>query len=714
MKSKQKKFEIVNLIKLTIVLTTILIIAGLFPRGESLESEFKVGDIWSSRDLIAPLNFPILKYPEEYEKEIKEAENSVLPVFEIQDTIIKYTKETYSNINQEIKSLIQINNLRALSDTLKSRYSLILDSLEIMQLIHSKSKSFWDDLDLSVLTLIDYSYNTGLLDRLKSEIEKDSIYLRRKNKEKKVSKNDLLDRNDVKNFLIDSIYRNYAKGDVRLKILSIFFDKYLLPNILFNETETELAREQSRIKVSKNIGIVSANEKIVSRNQKITADIKRKLDSYKIFKLQQGDKDNALLQYIGKSLHVASLLLILGIYIFLFRKKVYNNLSRIIIISLILLLVSFIAYIPRRIDSTLPLEYLMLISSASMLITIIFDSRLGFYVTVIMSLIAGGIQGNDYSVTFINFIAGALAVYSVRDLKTHSQIFRSIFFIFAGYSISTIALGLERVSSIENIGLNLLFASFNSIISPVITYGLVYFFEKSFNITTDLILVELTNLNHPLLQELRNKAPGTFHHSINISMLAETAAQAIGANSILAKAGALYHDIGKIIEPNYFIENVRDEKSEHEDLDPIKSAQIILKHVEEGIYLARKYRLPQEIIDFIPMHHGTTQVQYFLNVAKKLKEKIDEDMFRYPGPKPNSKETAIVMLADASESIARSLEIINEETLNEALDELFRKRLFENQLDESNLTMKELKIIKVNFINTLLGIYHQRIEYPQL
>jgi putative nucleotidyltransferase with HDIG domain len=195
--------------------------------------------------------------------------------------------------------------------------------------------------------------------------------------------------------------------------------------------------------------------------------------------------------------------------------------------------------------------------------------------------------------------------------------------------------------------------------------------------------------------------------------MAESAAKAIGANTILTKVGALYHDIGKIVEPNYFIENIRDEKSEHEDLDPEQSAQIILNHVEEGIELAKKYNLPDEIINFIPEHHGTTQVQYFLTIAKKLGRKVDEDMFRYPGPKPKSKETAIVMLADAVESMSRNLEVVNESILDELIEDVIRKRFEEGQLNDSNLTLKDLTLIKQSFIQTLLGIYHQRIEYPE-
>lgn len=302
----------------------------------------------------------------------------------------------------------------------------------------------------------------------------------------------------------------------------------------------------------------------------------------------------------------------------------------------------------------------------------------------------------------------------MRDIKNRAQIFRSLIFILSGYIITIIAFGLERYSSLIDMGNEAIFAFVNSTISPVLTYGLLIFFERIFKVTTDLTLVELADFNHPLLQELKSKASGTFHHSVNMSILSESAAKVIGANTILTKVGALYHDVGKIVEPNYFIENLRDEKSEHEDLDPEQSAQIILNHVEEGIELARKYNLPEEVIDFIPMHHGTTHVQYFLSVAKQLGKKIDEDKFRYPGPKPQSKETGIVMLADAVESMCRNLETVNENTLNQLIDEVIRKRFLEGQLDDSNLTLKDLNLIKQSFVETLLGFYHQRIEYPEV
>lgn len=714
MKTKKKKIDYTKLIRLVVVFITVFIISLFYPRSEIIEREVKVGDIWTSKDLIAQFSFPVLKYPDEYEKELLEAEKSVLPIFEQNDTIPQFSLSSLEVFVDKAKIDFKlISNNPLLTDSILKFYSIQIDIQNFSKIWRQLNTEYFNSFEITARNFINYIYSTGYLNIPKDEIEKDSIFVRSKNQEKKYHKEIFFDSNDIENLILQISEQFQDLKEITFQLMKNFTGKYIFPNLIYNEGDTQLAIQQARYKVSRNIGIVLENERIVAKHQKITEEIKRKIDSYRKIRFEKGERTNYNLQFIGKFLHNASILILLGIYIYLFRKKIYNNTSKILIISIILILISFLAFVTSRIETDLPIEYLIFIPAASMLITIIFDSRLGFYVTIVTSLIIGGIRGNDYTIATANIIAGALAVYSVRDIKNRSQIFRSLIFIFSGYVVIILAFGLERYSTLEEIGNETIFALVNSIISPVLTYGLLIFFEKIFKVTTDLTLIELADFNHPLLQELRLKAPGTFHHSVNISILSEGAAKAIGANTILTKVGALYHDVGKIVEPNYFIENLRDEKSEHEDLNPEQSAQIILNHVEEGIELARKYNLPEEVIDFIPMHHGTTHVQYFLSVAKQLGKKIDEDKFRYPGPKPQSKETGIVMLADAVESISRNLEVTNENILSQLIDEIIRKRFFEGQLDETNLTLKDLTLIKQSFVETLLGIYHQRIEYPE-
>jgi cyclic-di-AMP phosphodiesterase PgpH len=350
-----------------------------------------------------------------------------------------------------------------------------------------------------------------------------------------------------------------------------------------------------------------------------------------------------------------------------------------------------------------------------MLLTIVFDSRVGFYSTVIMVLIAGALRGNDYTFTVTNLFAGALAVYTVRDIKNRSQIFRSFLYILTGYVITVLGFSFERFASWENILIELAFAGSNALISPVLTYGLLIFFERLFGITTDLTLLELSNFDKPLLRELSRKAPGTFNHSMTLGTLGETAAEKINANQLLTRVGAYYHDIGKTLVPQNFVENQLNNRNIHEDLSPEQSVKLIVQHVNDGIKLAEEHNLPKEIIDFIPMHHGTATMSFFYEKAKKLygEEKVNINDYKYPGPKPNTKETVIIMLADGCESAVRSIEEPDAIKVENVIDNIIKGRVTEGQLDESPITFSDIKKIKEAFISILLGQHHKRIKYPK-
>jgi putative nucleotidyltransferase with HDIG domain len=380
-----------------------------------------------------------------------------------------------------------------------------------------------------------------------------------------------------------------------------------------------------------------------------------------------------------------------------------------------------VAYVTREVDVTAPIEYLILVPSAAMLLTIVFDSRVGFYGTVTIAFLVAGIRGNDYSIALASLVAGALSVYSVRDMKNRMQIFRSMKFILLGYSFVIVALGLERYESVGVVAEQLGYGLANALISPVLTYGLLVFLERVFRVTTDLTLMELAHFNHPLLRLLAEKAPGTYHHSMTMATLAEAGAAAVGANEVLARVSAYFHDIGKVVKPTYFVENQKGSRSRHDKLAPRMSSLIIAAHVKDGIALAREHRLPEEVIDFIPQHHGTTRIDYFYNKALQMAEssddetkidEINEQDYRYPGPRPQTKETGIMMLADAIEAAVRTIDEPTPQKLEAAVEELVKKRLEEGELDECPLTMKDLTEIKGAFHSVLVGVYHSRVKYP--
>ncbi len=386
------------------------------------------------------------------------------------------------------------------------------------------------------------------------------------------------------------------------------------------------------------------------------------------------------------------------------------------IIGVLLVFEALLMYFAFTTQTALPVEYFVLVPVASMIVTIVFDSRVAFQTTIAVALLVGAMKGNDFGAMFTSLSAGALAVYTVRDIKNRTQIFRSLVFIFIGYSVATLAISLQQVEDASTILAKFSLIAVNSVLSPIITYGLLIFFEKVFNIATDLTLLELSDFNHPLLRELSQKAPGTFHHSIIVGTLAEKAAKAVGANPILARVGAYYHDIGKIMRPEYFIENTMDsDKSKHEWLPPDVSVQMVVSHVTDGIALANKHHLPQRVIDFIPMHHGTTLVAYFYGKALRrpfATGDVSEEDYRYDGPKPHSKETAIVMLADSVEAAARSLQDKSLDNIETVMEDIVKSRYEEGQLDNTDLTFSDLTRIKESFLSVMSGIYHKRIEYP--
>jgi putative nucleotidyltransferase with HDIG domain len=262
--------------------------------------------------------------------------------------------------------------------------------------------------------------------------------------------------------------------------------------------------------------------------------------------------------------------------------------------------------------------------------------------------------------------------------------------------------------------MELTFAGTNAVISPVLTYGLLIFFEKLFNITTDLTLLELSNFDRPLLRELARNAPGTFNHSMTMGTIAEAAAEKIGANTLLARVGAYYHDIGKLLSPKNFVENQISDNNVHEDVPPEESVEIIKNHVDEGIKLAQQYSLPAEVIDFIPMHHGTMVIKFFYEKAKEKYEdqNIDIEEYKYTGPIPDSKETAIVMLADGCESAVRSINDPDQEKIENVIDNIIDDRIENGQLNNSPLTLSDIYKIKDSFKSILIGQHHKRIRYP--
>lgn len=707
-------------IKIIIAFITVTLIVMMFPKGESIESEVTEGSIWLKDDLIADFSFPIIKSAETYQRELRTAEESVYPVFiknsELGnlslDSLNRYSTHLIDMLDQSLKNdSLEVANTSFLSTAAFTRFrSIRIRERNLVQVGGPRLRDIFSVAGF-VLNRI---YTTGILSINKENDYNDSIAIRVGNVDKiePISKYIFLDES-VKEITNEINRFNYPMETE--SALIEYTSHFVFPNLVFSSRLTNEELEQAKNNVSKYSGIVNENERIIAKHDRVTKETILKIASYKEAKGDSAADEGLIFQLIGKYLHIILLYSLLVVYLMHFRKRIFFDNNKLILISIIFLFVSFITFLINQIVVEVPIYFLIIIPAASMLFTIIFDSRVGFYSTIILSLIIGALRANDYTFVAMNIIAGGLSVYTVRDIKNRSQIFRSFLIILLGYTVSLIAFGLERFAAFDKMLIEFAFAGSNALISPVLTYGLLIFFEKFFNITTDLTLLELSNYDRPLLKDLARKAPGTFNHSMTMGTMAESAAEKIGANPLLARVGSYYHDIGKTVIPQNFVENQLNNQNVHENLTPEESAELIANHVREGIELAKDNGLPQEIIDFIPMHHGTTVMTYFYERAKKLygDDKVKIEDYKYPGPKPNTKETSIIMLADGCESAVRSITDPDSDKVENVINGIFKSRIEDGQLDESPVTYSDIAKLKEAFISILVGQHHRRIRYPK-
>lgn len=715
-----------------IALVTIILITAMFPRYETIETDYTVGMVWSKEDLIAQFSFPIYKSASVYQREVNEARSKVLPMFDINtekasgrinwlDSLNRLTDKIKAIADYEAsyeKEKTMPDEKRTTSEQalvkMKSELGISFTEAEWKSITSGMdSQPEMDAFKKKIIQSLNQAYEKKIIDIPKQQITANKIAYMENRVEESVELGTLTDVSEIQKTLendFSNFYKNPELANVSFKIAG----RYIYPDYIFNQAETDKLLNSVIEAVPKTFGIVRENERIVSKHEPINEATKLKLESYKRVRNEQMGSQDFITQQAGRFLFVSAMILLLGIFLYKMRENIFRDNYRLILISTIILFQCLLSYLSLQIKANYPIEYLIFVPVAAMLLTIIFDSRLAVYAIIVICMLVSAVRGGDYDILIPNFCASVLVVYSVRDIKNRSQIFTSMIYILIGYVVTIVAIGLERYEDFNILKGQLIFAVLNSVLSPILAYGLLIFYEKVFRIATDLVFLELSDFNHPLLRELSTKAPGTFHHSIVMGNLSEPAAKEIGANQILTRVGCYYHDIGKIANPDYFVENQMD-SNKHEDLNPSLSAKMIIAHVKNGIKLAEKYRLPQEIIDFIPMHHGTNLVSYFYAKARTEEGEIDtthDYIYRYPGPKPQTRETGIVMLADSVEAATRSIEDPTPAKLETQISEIIRARFLDGELDECDLTLKDLILIRQSFLKTLVGIHHHRIKYP--
>jgi hypothetical protein len=416
---------------------------------------------------------------------------------------------------------------------------------------------------------------------------------------------------------------------------------------------------------------------------------------------------------LGKVFFILAMLGLIFAFIFIYRNDILVQKRKLAFLMIFLVGMVWISYF---INSFPRLHiYLVPLAIFPIIVRTFYDSRTAIFLLFVITLIIGFYAPNNYEYILVQFSAGVVAVFSLNRMHRRVHIVKAILLVMFTYWFVYSALNLIFEGSILNFNYNMMKWFAMSSLFIMIVYPLVYIFEKLFGFVSDVTLIELSDSNQPLLRKLAEEAPGTFQHSLQIANLAEEVILKIGGNPFLVRAGALYHDIGKISRPNFFVENQSAGMNPHDEISYIKSAELIIDHVKNGVKMAQKYKLPEPIIEFIATHHGTTKANYFY--LKQRQESgdnsVDEGPFIYPGPLPKSKEAAVVMLVDGIEAASRSLKDKTFNNLKELTNKIIDDKIRLNQLDNSALTFNDINIIKETLLNKLTNIYHVRIEYPK-
>ena len=740
-----------------IILCLIILISFLFPRGETLQYSYKLNDI-TREPIIAPFTFPILKTVDNYEMD-KEAQKKSVPFIfnrrkNVVDNQLLELEKFFKSINDlrsaiwrynESKQLYYERKYHLTSEKAKNEFIADSTSLSIISEVFNKDYPF--------TTSKDSSWNKYLTSN--SDPRKLKDWILHKNIVSQICKNRWSE--GIYDISIDSIISNkvkinqgqvpiiskkqdfnsleiawikakeeyISKVDVEDPFSDIGYDiivEHMSPNLLYDRTVTLSNQKLSIKQVPRSKGVVLERELIVDANIRITEDVLQKLNSlsFAIDNKNKGQSLNNVWNYLGRVILLSIVISLFFTFLYMYRIDVFIDWKMILLMSIIILIQMLLAYLIIIYFEFS--EYLIPVTVGAMTLTILFDARIGFMSTVVVSILVGLMMGQNIDFVITSLFISTVGVYNIRELRKRSQLFTTMFALIGSSIIVIIALGLFKEQSFSKIFIDLQILTLNSFLAPILTYGLIGLSEMIFEITTDLTLIELLDYDRPLLKRAQRETNGTFNHSIVVGNLAEACATAIGAHSLLCRVGAYYHDIGKMIKPDYFIENQYIADNKHDVLKPTMSAKIIRNHVNDGLQLATEYGLPKIVSDFIPMHHGTTRVEYFYRLALEAvggdKSKIDESQFRYPGPKPNTKETGILMICEAIEAAVRSIKDPDIMKIEAMIDKIIKQRIDDDQLSECPLTLDELNKIKgtvdgnTGMLHVLRGIYHIRIEYP--
>ncbi|MCF6306915.1 MAG: HDIG domain-containing protein [Flavobacteriaceae bacterium] len=659
------------------VLATVLIIY-LLPKGGQFKYNFQKGKPWQYENLYAPFSFAIKKSQEEIELEIDKIRSEAIPYFEIDEETPSKTISLFIELFDEVNE----NSSEKVKPKIKRIGTTILNKIYRVGVVKDR-----------------YPYDSDKLIYLKngSEIEestyKQLVYLEQ-----------------IDNIIASEIEKHSVQESE--SILSELISKVVIPNVVINNELTKTTINSEIDAINPNRGIIEKGSRIIAKGEVVEGEKYQKLNSFKlVFQSQVWSQSNYFWLLLGYSLLVSLVFLMLFLFMKNYRPDIYNNNTKVTFIFFNIIFMVFLTTLVVKYDAKL--VYITPLCTLPLVLKTFFDARLGLFVHVLTILLLGFIVPNSFEFLFLQIIAGMVTILTVNELYKRANLFVSVgqitfVYILGYFAFFIIQEGNIELIEIENFGYFILCG-----LLTLFSFPLIYIYEKIFGLVSDVTLLELSDTNSKLLKELSNKAPGTFHHSLNVANLAEAAANEIGANAMLTRVGALYHDIGKMVNPTYFTENQVSSINSHDELDPKESAQIIIDHVIKGIEIAKKNKLPDRIIDFIRTHHGTSLVYYFYSKENDNVGEANKADFSYPGPTPFSKETAILMMADSVEAASKSLKEPTSSKLDTFVEKIIDSQIDQGQFINANITFKEIQKIKKVLKKKLNNMYHLRIEYPE-
>ncbi len=698
-----------------VVLVLAILGALLFPAAPGPEmGRYQVGMV-ATEDVIASLTFGVPKNQDDLERERAAAAASVPPTFSLRPEAAQEMEGVLTQFFDRVEGATDEEDPDVTLARILSDLGLVLSPVQRRVLLEERSREV---VRRSALEAVREILPQGVLDDAVREdllaggrlqiVEPDG-------EERFAQRDEVLSTQDFHR-RARMLLPGTASADAE-EVLRLLLIRFMNPTLRYDPEATERDRETSRRAVNPNRATVLEGEAVVRANQQIGETEIERLRAYEEALrgagrlAEPGFRAGAFTGTIVLNLLV---LLVYGTLLYFFRPDVYHNFRWLLLQAV--LVATFLGAAGIVASNALPPEVLP-VAFVSLAVAVLWDGRLALVLTAVLTVLTGiQIPFQPVHAWLPVFIGGAAAALSVRAVRRRAQTWIFIALIALAYVITIGMLGLATGRGLGEVAGAWIWAGGNAVTSGILAMGFLPVFEWFTRITTDQTLLEWADPNRPLLKRLSLEAPGTYAHTINVANLSEAAANAIGANGLLCRVGVYYHDVGKMLKPQYFIENQPGGRNPHDKLKPQTSAAIVREHVTEGIRLAREAKLPDVLIDFIPEHHGTQEISYFFSRAREEAEAsgeaIDPEAFRYPGPRPRSRETAIVMLADAAESATRALQDPNPDRIRELIEGLVQQRIESGQLEEAPLTLRDLRIIKDQFAKVLGGAYHHRIDYP--